>query len=97
MPHSSVLVWFEPESGPAGPTKGEFSVNDLPANISAARAAKARENLVNALRECGELADAVAHFQGRELLEVLEYLDSLRFVMAESGQLLAGVTRGSEA
>lgn len=60
------------------------------------RGLKARENLVNALRECGELADAVATFQGRELIEVLDYLDSLRFVMAESGQLLAGVIRGSE-
>ena len=29
-----------------------------------------------------------------ELLEVLVYLDSLRFVMAESGQLLQGVVRG---
>jgi len=59
-----------------------------------ARGAKARENLVAALKECGELADAVATFQGKELLEVLDYLDSLRFVMAESGQLLQGVTRG---
>jgi hypothetical protein len=59
------------------------------------RGVKARENLVNALRECGELADAVASFQGRELIEVLDYLDSLRFVMAESGQLLAGVVRGT--
>ena len=58
------------------------------------RATQARENLVNALRECGQLADAVEHFEGRELLEVLDYLDSLRFVMAESGQLLSGVTRG---
>jgi len=61
----------------------------------AERGDKARENLVNALRECGELADAVATFQGRELIEVLDYLDSLRFVMAESGQLLAGVVRGA--
>lgn len=60
----------------------------------AKRGLKARENLVNALRECGELADAVASFEGRELIEVLDYLDSLRFVMAESGQLLAGVVRG---
>jgi hypothetical protein len=30
------------------------------------------------------------------LLEVLVYLDSLRFVMAESGQLLQGVVRGFE-
>ncbi len=71
-------------------------MDELPTNLAAARAAKARENLVNALRECGELADAVAHFEGRELLEVLDYLDSLRFVMAESGQLLAGVTRGAQ-
>lgn len=59
------------------------------------RGLKARENLVNALRECGELADAVAAFEGRELIEVLDYLDSLRVVMAESGQLLAGVVRGA--
>jgi hypothetical protein len=36
----------------------------------------------------------VAVFQGDELLEVLSHLDSLRFVMAESGQLLQGVVRG---
>ncbi len=64
-------------------------------NNVAERGIKARENLVNALRECGELADAVATFQGRELIEVLDYLDSLRFVMAESSQLLAGVIRGA--
>jgi hypothetical protein len=58
------------------------------------RGMKARQNLVNALRECGELADAIANFDGAELLEVLDYLDSLRFVMAESGQLLGGVVRG---
>ena len=58
------------------------------------RGLKARQNLANALRECGELADAVDTFDGPELLEVLDYLDSLRFVMAESGQLLAGVVRG---
>jgi hypothetical protein len=59
-----------------------------------ARGRKARENLVNALRECGELADAIEHFDGQELLEVLNYLDSIRFVMAESGQILQGVVRG---
>jgi len=60
----------------------------------ARRGAQARANLVSALRECGELADAVETFQGDELLEVLAHLDSLRFVMAESGQILAGVVRG---
>ena len=54
----------------------------------------ARQNLVAALRECGELAVAVEQFEGQELLDVLLYLDSLRFVMAESGQLLQGVVRG---
>lgn len=58
------------------------------------RGMKARQNLVNALRECGQLADGVENFDGPELLEVLDYLDSLRFVMAESGQLLSGVVRG---
>ncbi|HET9658745.1 MAG TPA: hypothetical protein VFP05_00335 [Thermomicrobiales bacterium] len=60
------------------------------------RGQQARENLVAALRECGELADAIEHFEGQELLDVLLYLDSLRYVMAESGQLLQGVLRGSE-
>jgi hypothetical protein len=62
----------------------------------AARGLRARQNLVAALRECGDLADAVEHFEGAELLEVLIYLDSLRYVMAESGQLLQGVVRGQE-
>jgi hypothetical protein len=60
----------------------------------AARGGQARRNLVAALRECCELADAVESLEGQELLEVLIYLDSLRFVMAESGQLLQGVVRG---
>jgi hypothetical protein len=63
-------------------------------NGPALRAAQARANLVAALHECGELAEAVEVFQGSELLEVLEHVDSLRFVMAESAQLLAGVVRG---
>lgn len=63
---------------------------------TAARATQARENLVSALRECCELADGVEHFQGQDLLEVLVHLDGLRFVMAESGQLLQGVVRGFE-
>ncbi len=63
----------------------------------AARGAQARRNLVAALRECCDLADAVEHFEGAELLEVLIYLDSLRFVITESGQLLQGVVRGEES
>ena len=63
-------------------------------HIPAGRASP--QNLVSALRECGELADAVEHFEGQELLDVLLYLDGLRYVMAESGQLLQGVVRGNE-
>lgn len=61
-----------------------------------ARGQQARDNLVAALRECCLLADGVEELEGSELLEVLVYLDSLRFVMAESGQLLQGVLRGHE-
>ena len=60
----------------------------------AARGEQARENLVAALRECCDLAEAVETLEGPELLEALVYIDSLRFVMAESGQLLQGVVRG---
>jgi hypothetical protein len=60
------------------------------------RGAKARENLVAALRECCDLADAVETFEGKELLDVLMALDSIRFVMAESSQILQGVVRGFE-
>ena len=63
---------------------------------NARRGERARANLAAALRKCGQLADAVEQFQGDELLETLDYLDSLRFTMAESGQILAGVTRGQQ-
>lgn len=71
-------------------------MGDAELEAIAERGRKARENLVNALRECCELADGVATFEGQELIEVLDYLDSLRFVMAESGQILAGVVRGAQ-
>lgn len=61
---------------------------------AAARGTQARTNLADALRQCCELAEAVETLDGPDLLEVLEYVDSLRFVMAESGQLLQGVVRG---
>ena len=67
-----------------------------PKETAAARGAQAKTNLVSALRECCELAEAIEHLEGDDLLEVIGYLDSLRFVMAESGQLLQGVVRGFE-
>jgi hypothetical protein len=66
----------------------------VPRDGIAARGEQARKNLIVALRECCDLADAVESLDGAELLEVLVYIDSLRFVMAESGQLLQGVVRG---
>ena len=77
------------------PCRGGGAVSDLDRNLYQ-RGEQARKNLVAALRECGELADAVEHFEGQELLDVLLYLDGLRYVMAESGQLLQGVVRGYE-
>ena len=69
-------------------------MENVPIDALAARGAQARANLVSALHECGELAEAVEALEGPELLETLVYLDSLRYVMAESGQLLQGVVRG---
>lgn len=57
---------------------------------------RARELLVNALRECGELAYGVEHFRGEELFDVLTYLDSLRLLMAENQNILIGLVRGEE-
>lgn len=65
-----------------------------PREGAAARGMQARTNLAEALRQCCDLAEAVENLEGPELLEVLIYVDSLRFVMAESGQLLQGVVRG---
>lgn len=55
---------------------------------------RARQLLVNALRECGELAYGVETFQGDELFDVLTYLDSLRLLMAENQNILIGLVRG---
>lgn len=69
-------------------------MSDPLAMVQAQRAAKARANLVAALRECCLLADAVESLEGPDLLEALDAIDGIRFVMAESGQLLQGVLRG---
>ena len=63
-------------------------------HVQAQRADQARANLVAALRECCILADAVESLDGPDLLEALDVIDGIRFVMAESNQLLQGVVRG---
>ena len=61
----------------------------------AARGNRARDSLVAALHEAGELAPLVRQLDDeRELLEVLDYVDSLRLSLAESNQVLQGVIRG---
>ncbi|MEA2585617.1 MAG: cytochrome b-561 [Thermomicrobiales bacterium] len=61
------------------------------------RGEQARESLVAALQNLGELAPAVEGLRGRELLVALEYVESLRLSVAESGQMLQGAVRGEEA
>jgi len=64
----------------------------------AARGDRARDSLVAALHEFGELAPLVRQLDDEEdLLEVLAYVDSLRLSLAESNQLLQGVVRGTIA
>jgi cytochrome b-561 len=64
----------------------------------AARGDRARDGLVASLHELGELAPLVRQLDDDEdLLEVLEYVDSLRLGLAESNQILQGVVRGAVA
>ena len=64
----------------------------------AARGDRARDSLVAALHEFGELAPLVRQLDDEEeLLEVLAYVDSLRLSLAESNQVLQGVVRGTIA
>jgi cytochrome b-561 len=62
-----------------------------------ARGEQARAALVAALEECGDLATAVEQLEGEDLLEVLQYIDSLRLGLTESNQILQGVVQGYEA
>jgi hypothetical protein len=64
---------------------------------AARREDQARDVLVASLQQLGDLAPAVEHLEGADLLEVLEYLDSLRLSLTESNQILQGVVRGFEA
>jgi NTP pyrophosphatase (non-canonical NTP hydrolase) len=55
---------------------------------------KTREELALLLEQCGELADAVRYFDGDELVEVLNTLDSIRALLADNSTTLrASVAR----
>jgi cytochrome b-561 len=91
-----------PASAPATPTivarpdggDGRARAPALP--TVAARGDRARDGLVASLHELGELAPLVRQLDDDEdLLDVLEYVDSLRLGLAESNQILQGVVRGA--
>lgn len=63
----------------------------------AARGERARDSVVAALHEMGELAPLVRQTDDpEELAEVLEYIESLRFGLADSNQTLLEVVRGED-
>ena len=49
---------------------------------------KTRTRLAALLDQCGELADGVRYFEGDELLEVLDTLDSIRALLADNATTL---------
>jgi hypothetical protein len=55
---------------------------------------KTREELADLLEKCGELADGIRYFEGDELLELLDVLDSYRALLADNSTTLrAAVSR----
>ncbi len=55
---------------------------------------KTRDELAALLDKCCELADAVRYFEGDELVEVLDVLDSMRALMADNSTTLrAAISR----
>jgi hypothetical protein len=79
----------------SGRGDGQPRAPELP--TVAARGDRARDGLVSSLHELGELAPLVRQLDDEELLEVLDYVDSLRLGLAESNQILQGVVRGAIA
>ncbi len=90
---------------PAAPTPAKRQSDDEDGRAKApalptvaARGDRARDSLVAALHEFGELAPLVRQLDDdEELLEVLAYIDSLRLGLTESNQVLQGVVRGAVA
>ena len=50
--------------------------------------AKTREELAQLLEQCGELADAVRYFEGDDLLDLLNTLDSFRALLGDNSTTL---------
>lgn len=69
---------------------------DFVRSVAGARGEQARIAVVAALRQAGDLADAVEHLQGQELLETLAYVESLRLSLADANQALQGAVRSED-
>jgi hypothetical protein len=62
--------------------------------MSYEREAKAREELSDLLDQCGQFATAVRLLDGRELLEVLDTVDSARALSADNATTLRAIIVG---
>lgn len=76
-------------TAPLAPT-ASLTGEDYVRALGAIPGERARAAVVSALRQAGDLADAVEHLQGQDLLEALEHVESLRLSLAESNQALQG-------
>jgi len=55
---------------------------------------KTRTELAALLEQCGELAEGVLYFEGQDLLDLLNTLDSIRALLADNSTTLrAAVSR----
>ena len=56
---------------------------------------KTRATLATLLEECGELADGVRYFEGQDLVDLLNTLDSIRAHLADNSTTLrAAISEG---
>jgi cytochrome b-561 len=69
---------------------------DRAGSASGMEGAEARDAVVAALRQAGDLADAVERQQGQELLATLENVETIRISLAQSNQALQGSIENEE-
>jgi hypothetical protein len=56
--------------------------------VETSREQKARDELARILEECGQLADGVRYFEGQELIDLLDTIDSYRALLADNSTTL---------
>jgi cytochrome b-561 len=75
---------------------GGAVAQDRAGSASGMEGAEARDAVVAALRQAGDLADAVERQQGQELLATLENVETIRISLAQSNQALQGSIENEE-